>query len=1028
MGRRFKKTCLVVVSFLLAQAAFSQSKAVSGTVRDEKGIAMPGVEILEKGTQNGVVSDFDGHFKIQVSGPEAVLQFSYLGYETLEQKVGARSTFDDLRMTEQHEQLEELVVVGYGKQRKESVTGAVSTVKLGETANRPITDASQALMGQVPGIFVTQQSGAPGITGATIRVRGVGTLGNSNALVVIDGVPGDFSSVNVNDIASISVLKDAASAAIYGSRAANGVILITTKTGGKGVVYEGYGGIQAPTRSRDFITSSAEYAEQRNIAARNLSPNGQLPFSQDQIEDFRLNGPNTDWQRLVYSKAALITNHNIRVRGGSDKVKYNASFNYIKQDGVVRGTSADAFNGRINLEGRISKKLSFDIRAFGSTGSTKNPIGGVGTLIGWVDRTPPTDIPFIEVNGKQEYFNTFLSRNPEVLINEGDNSGKWNALQINSRLMYEFIPGLKLTALAGIATSNDYERRQYPKVTLYDRNLNPNAASVSGVALSLYNSSSLSRYVNLSSFLTYDKTFGGVHEVSALLGVNQEVTRAENFNATKLDLPNNELTVLTAAGGTATAGGGASKSAIQSGFGRLKYGFDKRYYIEGSFRYDGSVNFAEPKRWGFFPSIGGVWNVSEEPFFKKLNIPVNALKFRGSYGELGNQAIGQNRFLDIYDTANNGYVWGSTIVGGIGRTIIGNPDISWEVSKTYDVALDFGLWGNRLTGSIDYYYRKTDGILRQLSISRLVGNLPGPQQNLAQVSNQGYEFLLTYSNAGHVKQPGGFTYTVSGNFTINDNRVESIPARQIEDRSWLEAGHSINEFYLIKKIGIFQTDEEARAYVGPDGVTPIQPNAKAGDVKFADLGGSSTDPNVAAGPPDGKIDQFDRVPAGNSFPKYAYGLNLNFSYKNFDLALIFQGLAGFKVWTEYEQMPFFNDANMPRYWIDAAWTPENGSTQWPKLIPSSSRNPNNNWRNDSTLWLQDGAFLRLRNIQLGYTFPDKFIPKKTGITGLRVYVNAQNPLTITNYRGLDPEKDVFSGRGNYTNVQIWSAGLRINLF
>ena len=1006
LSRKKLRLLILLILLLVGQSAFSQEISVSGKVTSSlEGIPLPGVSIVEKGTANGVVSDYDGNYQLTVAS-NATLVFSYVGFMTEEIAVNNQSILN-VALSEDLTRLEEIVVVGYGTQKKENLTGSISTVKLEDVKNRPIANATQVLAGMAPGVSVTQNSGQPGGDGATIRIRGVGTLGNNNPLVLIDGIRGELGNVNPADIETITVLKDAASAAIYGARAANGVILVTTKTGQEDrlrVSYDGYTGIQKATRIPEYVTNSVQYMESLNQAIFNESPTADPEFTQEEIDGFR-NGtdpflyPNTDWQDLMY-RDANITSHNLSVRGGGKKTTYSLSLGHIDQEGVVLGTSTKQYTARLNLDTKVSEKFSYYLKLSGRHDDVDQPVVGSNTLIGWIDRALPIQAPFL-ADGRYAAPRLGFpnSTHPIAGAREGRNDTSWDNLLVNVSGEYTITDGLKVKSTVGVRTFHMLQKVFRPEVLLYNPgDLSSLTQGVGGNPLSAWNRYDTQRDITFVTTLNYQKNFGEDHFIDLLGGFNQETNKFQRLQASKDNLPSNALDEISAGSTDPTAEGFTTDFGLQSFFGRVNYSFRNKYLFEANVRYDGSSNFGEGNKWGLFPSFSAGWNISHEDFMSNVDI-IDLLKFRVSWGQLGNQEIDPNQYSAIYDLGQD-YSFGGTLVGGAAQTNLPNPDVTWETSTQTNFGIDLEMFQGKLGLVADYYIKLTEDILRPINISSTIGGLSPPTLNLASVENRGWEFLLSHNN-----KIGDFSYNVNFNLTTIKNEVVELPAPVIEGFSRIEEGRSINEFYTIKMLGIFQNEAEIDAH-------EAQPDARPGDIKFEDFDG------------DGDIDDDDRQPAGSSIPDLVYGLNISIGYKGFDFSMLWQGVEGMNAITEEEQKPFFNSAGLPEFWLENAWTEENLSNDYPRLVRGSNY-INNIWRNSSFL-VEDASFLRLKNIQLGYTVPAEIL-EKIKVENLRIYLNATNPLTFTDYRGLDPEKEPFRPRGSYSNVQIYTVGLNISL-
>lgn len=996
----------ILLSVLTVSLSFAQNQSVSGKVLSSgDGMPLPGVNVIVKDSQNGTITDFDGNFTLTNVSPNGVLTFSYMGFKTLEVNVNSKKIFT-ISMEEDASQLDEVVVVAYGTQKKVNLTGAIATVKVDDIKNRPITNATQMLSGMVSGVSVLQQSGQPGGDGATIRIRGVGTLGNSNPLVIVDGIIGTLGNVNPSDIESMTVLKDAASASIYGSRAANGVLLITTKKGkiGKIVInYDFYSGIQEASKLTEYISISAEFMELKNLARFNEDPTSSPIYSLDDINEYKTGTdpykyPNTNWQDVMYRKAN-IQSHNLRVSGGNEATKYSFSMGYLNQQGVLLGTSAEQYNVRLNLSSKVSDKFNYTVSVSGRHDDVHNPVVGAGTLIGWVDRALPMNGTRLEDGRYSDSWLGNASQNALAAAFEGNNDTGKDEYILNVSGEYEFIEGLKLAGNVAVRKNHNLTKLFRPELFVYNpKTFESKSQASGGTALSAANYFQDRSRITLNARLNYNKTFADKHNTSILIGINQDTDKYNYLNASKAGIPSNALHEISAGSVDPTAEGGHVDFAMQSVFGRATYNYDEKYLFEANFRYDGSSNFAEGNKWGFFPSVSAGWNMSEEDFLVDSDI-IDHLKVRASWGQLGNQDISPNQYSATYSLGQN-YSYGGSLVGGAAQNKLPNPDITWETSTQTDIGVDLTAWDGRLGMVVDYFHKLTEDILRSTSVSGVIGGLAPPLVNLAAVKNTGWEFALTHKN-----NINNFKYGVGVNFTTIKNEVTKIAAPSIGGWTRIAEGSPINEFYVIKMIGIFQNEAEVLAH-------GAQPNAQPGDVKFEDLDNN------------GVIDGDDRQTAGSSIPTYSYGMNLNAEYKGFDFLMLFQGFGGINAITEEEQKPFFNGAGIPKFWAENAWTAESPNNSYPRLTRSSNY-INNAWRKSSFL-IEDSSFLRVKNIQLGYNLSETIL-NKLKISKLRVYLNAQNPFTFTNYRGLDPERNVFLGRGSYSNVKIYSFGINLSI-
>lgn len=1001
-------------------------QTITGKVTDgESGEPLPGVNVLAKGTTTGTVTDVEGNYRLTLADDVTTLVFSSIGYQAEEVALNGRSTIDMALMPD-IQSLSEVVVVGYGVQQKVNLTGAISTVKFDEELeNRPITNASQALGGTASGIWVSQNSGKPGGDGAQLRVRGWGTLNNSNPLIIVDGVEGSFDQLNPNDIESISVLKDAASAAIYGSKAANGVVLVTTKMGKHNekmqVNINSYIGLQSLGRRYDVIDNSAEHMELTNLA---LANEGASPlFSDELISDFR-NGndpykyPNTDWFDELF-KTATIQEHNLSIRGGSEQTSSFLSFNYLNQEGMVPNTSAKRYGLRANVESNVNNWLQVSGRinyirrdseepyadiTYGSLGRVFEMLGGAAPYIAPYTRDGRYgSVQAIDADGNLLYDN----RNPLIDAANGLTSTKENILTLNANANVKFNEQLSLrTTFASNASWNLVDKYNTSVFGYTDtgvetitKNYNREGLEINRAHVSTVNN-------NLFTTLNYNKDFGGVHNVSAIAGIQLETNRIENVFARRSAPPKEGLTQVD--GGTSGIQGEGNMNGLRifSYFGRANYALLDKYLFEVNLRADASSRFKEGSRWGVFPGFSAGWRVSEEEFIQNMNIFSN-LKLRASWGQLGNQNIsGYWPYLTVIDQSNAlSYNYNGSFAPGAAVTALVDENITWETTSTLDIGLDIGFLEDRISIEADYFQKKTEDILVQLPIPLVMGGITAPFENVGEMANNGFEFIANYNNLRLEREQLGFKIGV--NLTYIKNEVTKFRGGDAPDQLYLiREGYAYRTLYGYNAIGIYQTDDEALEHMHANSFTPV-----AGNLKFEDVNN------------DGRLGFEDKQALGNTIPKLTFGLSPSFKYRGFDLNLLFQGVGGLSMYTQnnFTNISWENRMFSTR-WRDA-WTPQNSDSD----IPSVKFN--NSWDNSpSSFWVQEINFIKLKNIQLGYTFPEA-ITSRLGLQKLYLYANGQNMFTLVSdeYEGYDPERSTFdSGYSLYPIPRIMSVGVNIN--
>lgn len=994
-----------------------QPGRIHGRVTDDRGEPLAGATLTVNTLNRSYTTDSEGAFTFSAQPGVYDVEVTYVSYTTQRKQVSIQSGQSvELSFTLQAAEgaLSEVVVVGYGTQKKINVTGSVAVVNGDDLNNRPITNASQALQG-VPGIYVNQAGGQPGADGATIRIRGVGTIGGGgklNPLVLVDGVEYPLSAVNPADIESISVLKDAASSAIYGSRAANGVVLITTKLGKRDqttIEYSNYFGAQEATYLPDAVESSVDFMEWYNKAMVNQG--GNPYYSEELINEFRTNPtslvyPNTNWMDLMFGTAP-IQEHNIRFAGGTEKTRYNLSAGYLGQDGVLKGmTGADRYSLNLKINSELSKRVSIEGGVMASRWDKDEPKAGISTVMNRIMRMVP-----IQPAGRMEDGrwpdswvltpgqNSF--ENPLIWAAENYQKQVTDRMLINLALNYRIIDGLLFNIRAS-ANEGRYDMRDWNTPTmLYNVKTGAPTRYSSASVATLVDYGSKEQRLNTTSTLNYEKTFGSSHNLSVLGGFSVETFKGSWRQASVQGFPTTELPELNIGTANQATTGTSYEDALLSYFGRLQYNFRNRYLFEFNSRYDGSSRFAEGNRWGFFPSLSLGWRLSEESFLQDATW-LDDLKLRGSWGQIGNQEIGRFQYVNSV-SLGLGYPFGGTYAPGSAVTQSKDPTLSWETTTMSNLGLDWSLFNGKLTGEFDVFRKRTDGILRAVTLPAQVGALGGPVQNLAVVDNSGFEVSLSHTN-----RVGDFTYQLGAHLTKIRNEVVELMGEEVISGSRItRAGDPIESWYLLKTDGLFQTEEEVANY--PTITSRVGP----GDVKYVDLN------------EDGKIDGNDRYIAGSTFPDFTYGFNLSGGYKGFSLSTVWQGVSDVSVRLNGNMaMPFNNGAGLTKNWITDSWTPENPNALLPRITTRHQYTAEN--FSDSDFWLYDASYLRLKNIQLAYTFQNAAL-RKIGIDRLQLFVNGQNMLTFSKMKLFDPEQDLTGEHiGKYPSVKIYTAGLTVN--
>lgn len=980
---------------------------VSGKVTDESNQLLPGVNIIVKGTTNGTTSDSEGNYSISVRDQDAVLVFSFIGYASQEITVGNQSQLNVVLLPD-IKSLQEVVVVGYGTQKKINLTGSVSSVTASELENRPITQASQALAGLAAGVTVSQGSGRPGNDGSSITIRGLGTFsgaGNS-PLVLIDGLASSINEVDPNNIKSISILKDAASASIYGTRAANGVILIETKRGKEGklsVGYNNYFGWQKVTELPDFVESH-EFAALRNEANANT---GQGPtYSDEAIAKFKSgedpdNYPNVPHlKNLLTSGSGFQSYHNVSLTGGDSKNSFLFAFGYLNQNGVVRENDYDKYNVLLNFDSKIRENLRLSVNLSGNTANTDEPRQYDGELVDMI-RFAVREGPIYagkKSNGTYGYQDNY---SPEAWLDSKSFTNRKNKYFLGgAQLSWEIFKGFTLSGKAGYNYTN-YTNNGFASTFTFDqfKTVGPNNLTVT---------SGDSELLTLQTLAQYSRQIDQ-HNFSVLAGFSQEEFRQDWISAYRDKFPNDLLYELNAAAASnMQSSGSASEWALRSYFGRLNYSYNDKYLFEANARYDGTSRFPKGGRWGLFPSFSVGWRISEEPIVKSIAW-IDNLKLRASWGQLGNQNIGDYPYQNRYALGQN-YTFGGELASGARVTTLANPDITWETTQITDIGLDFDVMGGKLGMVLDYFDKTTSDILYTISVSRVLG-LNTSEVNAGQVKNTGFEVLLNYRTEIKDLKVG-----VSPNFSYVKNRITKLAGGIRNDIGrGLYVGESLNSIYGYVADGLFVDDEDVLSY-------PTQPySAEPGFVRYKDING----PN---GVPDGKVDAtYDRTVIGSVVPKYSYGATINLEFKGFDMSILFHGLGGFeKQMGSYQAFAFYNGGQVQKWQADGRWTesdPDRNAV-YPKL---TSLNMGSGTIQTSTFWNRDATFLRLKNLQIGYSLPQALIEKLL-LTKVRIFASGQNLFSINKfYKGWDPEMSQSTGDNSpfYPITSVYTFGVNV---
>ncbi|MDR0430591.1 MAG: TonB-dependent receptor, partial [Tannerellaceae bacterium] len=998
---------------LSAKEAVPQQPArlLIGTVTDESGEPVIGANIKEKGTTNGTVTDADGNFSLDV--PEnAVLQISYIGYITQEISVLPSLTGGGgkpliIRLIEDTQALDEVVVVGYGVQKKINLTGAVSVIKSDEIMQRQVGQTSAALQGLVPGVSVTQRSGQPGRDGGSISIRGKTTLGNNDALVLVDGVEMDLNSIDPSLIESISILKDAASSAIYGSRAANGVILVTTKRGSADTFsahYSGSVGWQKPTDLPKMV-DVFDFMEMQDIAYQNM---GTTPiFGSERIAEWRANYltdpdhyPNTDWQKEVLKDNGFENNHFLTVSGGSKRVKALLSIGRVDQKGYLHNTGYERNSLRLNTDIQVIDQLTAKADIHVKYGKMREPAwvwsnNGPASIIHWMTRSYPTEVAILQ-NG--EWGEGHNGWNPIAKSKDGGVKTE-EAPSITANLSLIFKPVEWLTVDFGYAPNYWWENTSTFVKALQTYKSDGTPGYLDPGVSSLREYSARAHRNQLHFTTNFNKSFNA-HNINALAGFQEEIFRVDRFSGYREDFVFPDYPVLDAGGiEVQRADGAAEEWGIRSFFGRFNYNFMSKYLLEATIRADGSSRFAKGKRWGYFPSFSAGWILSEEKFWTNLRSTVDYLKITGSWGQLGNQNIGTYPSISTVNLSAAKYIFDDKVFNGATITNMANKEISWETTESYNVEISGRLW-NKLSVSLDYYYKKTRDILLTLDIPKIIG-LNAPYQNAGIVENKGWDLDIRYVNYEHPLR-----YSLA--FNLSDVKNKVLDLRGIENTGLQvnREGYAMYSLLGYESLGfITESDfDDSGKYIGP---VQNSGNVAPGDLKYKDQN------------EDNEITPTDQVIIGNVIPRYFFGLNVFLEYKGLDFNFLMQGTGKADGYiSDHGILPFYNGSGAQEQHKDY-WTPENRDAKFPRLTFNDANNIQY-----SSFWLKNAAYLRLKNLQLGYTIP-LHITQKASIKKLRFYVSGQNLFTLDYFwDGYDVEAPVGDG-SFYPQTKVFTCGIDI---
>ena len=977
-----------------------QKKAINGVVFDG-GLNEPliGANVVVKGTTNGTVTDLDGKFTLEAA-PNDILVISSIGFKSLEIKASDAAK-GKITLQEDTQALDEVVVVGYGVQKKANLTGSVAHISAEAIESRSVASVSAALAGQIPGVTAIQSSGAPGSQTASITIRGTNSINGGSPLVIVDGVPGSMNTIDPQDIESLTVLKDAASSAIYGVHAANGVILITTKKGKKGdkarINYSGSVAWSSPVALLKFL-GAGDYAMLYNEAVKNENPNAILPYTEEDIQNYR-NGtlPDTDWYDETFKKNALETYHNLSINGGSEKTSYNASIGYTRQDGLIDVNKYDRFNGRISVDSDINKWLTAGLNVSGYRGTKNDGWEGYASLRQYCNRLAPI---YPVYNDDGSFYYSGLNNPVAHLNNTGFTRQVDQQLNATAYAKVNILPELNVKALFSVR--NDTRNNEgFKKLLEY------------GTGNNTFNSGlreGYQKYYDWNWYTTqvlanYNKTFGK-HSLTALAGFEQIYYNYKYTEATRKGGGNDELTesLNTLDKSSQTNKNGGHETARRSYFGRVQYDFNNKYLFEANLRADASSRFPKDSRWGYFPSVSAGWRITEESFVKDADIKwLSNLKIRAGWGQTGNEELSDS---DIYPSiatyAYGSYMFGNSLYSTAYETRYVNSQLKWATVTNYEGAIEAGFLNNRLGFELAVYKKKTKDMLLYLPVQGVLG-MDAPAQNAGSMQNTGFDLSLFHNN----RINKDFSYAVNLNIAYVKNKITDMCGTEGENpddsKYWYLEGYALGSFYGYEAIGYFNTEEELANDAKRTGTEQL------GDIKYRDLNN------------DGKIDAAnDRKVIGKDKPSWTGGLNIALYYKDFDFSAFFQG--AFDVYGYYtgeSSYAFYNSGKVLERHLDR-WTPENHNASYPRITKDSQIN-----FSTSSFWLQDASYVRLKNISLGYNIPS-VLTQKIGIDKVKVYISGENLLTFSGLEGIDPEAPASNRGAYYGNVKKVSLGLKVS--
>lgn len=970
--------------------AQSNAITVKGKVMAD-GEPVIGATVLVKGVSTGTATDMDGNFTLNVAS-KAVLVVSSIGYETQEVPVNGR-TLINVVLKSDVVALKDVVVVGYGVQKKVNLTGAVSSLSTDELEGKPIANVLEAMQGTTPGLVIQQGTSTPGSV-PSINIRGLNTMNNNDPLVIIDGIEGSLANLNPADIEQVSILKDASSTAIYGSRASNGVVLVTTKKGKAGKVeisYDFMYGVQQPT-SLPKIADSWVYAELYNEAAVNSGRSAK--FTPEQIAQYRNGGPNVNWVKELYNRNSPQSSHSVSMTGGNDQLSYMASLGYLDQSSMFKGPDYGykRYNARLNVSHKVTKNFTLNLTSQFARNDIKEHAYWTEWIIEQANRMPPI-YPIKNEDGSYNYPAGSNSNGLQRLEEGGYRQNVNDELLGTIQAEWEVYKGLKLIGSAGGRVWNNklHENRKAFEGT---------GDSENKLTEQFYRS----KNITTNLMVTYNTKIGK-HSIGGLLGYAYEGFSEKQFSTSRLTEDSKyDIFVGDLSGDKVSNTGSASDWAIYSGFARATYNYDEKYLLEFNIRNDYSSYFAKGNRSGVFPSFSAGWRISEEKFWSVLKPYVPSLKIRGSWGLVGNNRVGAYQYMQTV-SVKNGISFGDKLAQ-TAEFASANPDLKWETTRMANIGFELGLLNNDLNITFDCFNNRTKDILVNLPVPGLFGN-GAPIQNAGKVETRGWELSVNYR-----LKTGPVVHNFAGNISDSFNEVIDTRGTEIiggsDVQTIIKEGYPLYSYYAYRSDGFFQNEEECQKGPHLEGITP-----KPGDIRYLDKNG------------DGVIKpDDDRFIVGNDFPRYTFGFTYGLEYKGFDFSMMWQGVGRRNKWMRGESVEAFHNNNEGPVmdFHQDRWTPNNPDATYPRLT-MGAESANNAAKSD--FWIQDAKYLRLKNAQIGYTFPQQWM-KKLYVKNLRIFASVQNPLTFTKMKGgWDPE---YTGDGSgraYPVARVYSFGLNV---